>query len=91
MCGYGWGNGWHSSWGWGRRRDECADGAAGRGRGGGDHLRRALPVGQREPSPSSGAGPEGMRAEDRLADRFARGEIDGDEFRQRMALLREHR
>lgn len=38
-----------------------------------------------------GPGPEGMRAEDRLADRFARGEIDEDEFRQRMALLREHR
>jgi putative membrane protein len=32
-----------------------------------------------------------MRAEDRLADRFARGEIDEDEFRRRMTLLREHR
>ena len=38
-----------------------------------------------------GPGPEGMRAEDRLADRFARGEIDDDEFRKRMTLLREHR
>ncbi len=38
-----------------------------------------------------GPGSEGMRAEDRLADRFARGEIDEDEFRQRMSLLREHR
>ena len=35
-------------------------------------------------------GPEGMRAEDRLTDRFARGEIDEDEFRQRMTLLQEH-
>lgn len=39
----------------------------------------------------SGPGSEGMRAEDRLADRFARGEIDDDEFRKRMTLLREHR
>jgi putative membrane protein len=31
------------------------------------------------------------RAEDLLAERYARGEIDEDEFRQRMALLREHR
>ena len=38
-----------------------------------------------------GPGSEGMRAEDRLADRFARGEIDDDEFRKRMTLLREHR
>ncbi len=38
-----------------------------------------------------GPGAEGMRAEDRLADRFARGEIDEDEFRRRMTLLREHR
>ena len=45
----------------------------------------------------SGAGgttrpaPGPNRAEDLLAERFARGEIDEDEFRQRMALLREHR
>ena len=31
------------------------------------------------------------RAEDLLHERFARGEIDGEEYRQRMALLREHR
>ena len=31
------------------------------------------------------------RAEDLLAERFARGEIDDDEFRRRQALLREHR
>ena len=31
------------------------------------------------------------RAEDLLTERFARGEIDEDEFRQRMTLLREHR
>ena len=45
---------------------------------------------------SSGAGttrpaPGPNRAEDLLAERFARGEIDEDEFRRRMALLREHR
>ncbi|KDE97106.1 conserved hypothetical protein [uncultured Mycobacterium sp.] len=32
-----------------------------------------------------------MRAEDLLHERFARGEIDGEEYRQRMALLRDHR
>jgi putative membrane protein len=31
------------------------------------------------------------RAEDVLAERFARGEIDEDEYRQRVALLRENR
>jgi putative membrane protein len=31
------------------------------------------------------------RAEDVLAERFARGEIDEDEFRRRMTTLREHR
>jgi putative membrane protein len=30
-------------------------------------------------------------AEDVLADRFARGEIDEDEYRRRVAALREHR
>jgi len=30
------------------------------------------------------------RAEDLLAERFARGEIDDNEYRQRLALLREH-
>ncbi len=29
--------------------------------------------------------------EDLLASRFARGDIDEDEYRQRMAVLREHR
>ncbi len=47
-------------------------------------------------SDRSGAGatrpaPGPNRAEELLAERFARGEIDEDEFRQRMALLREHR
>ncbi|WP_428844570.1 SHOCT domain-containing protein [Mycolicibacterium hodleri] len=37
-------------------------------------------------APSSGP----SRAEDLLSERFARGEIDADEFRQRHALLREH-
>jgi putative membrane protein len=35
--------------------------------------------------------PLGRRsAEDLLAERYARGEIDDDEYRQRLALLREH-
>lgn len=33
----------------------------------------------------------GRAAEDVLAERFARGEIDDDEYRRRMMLLREHR
>ena len=37
----------------------------------------------------TGAGPS--RAEGLLAERFARGEIDEDEFQRRMTLLREHR
>ena len=40
----------------------------------------------------SGPGPSRpARAEDLLAERFARGEIDDDEYRQRLTLLREHR
>ena len=31
------------------------------------------------------------RAEDLLAERFARGEIDDEEYRHRLTLLREHR
>jgi uncharacterized membrane protein len=38
--------------------------------------------------PGTGHGPD---AEDALAQRFARGEIDEDEYRQRMTLLHEHR
>jgi putative membrane protein len=34
--------------------------------------------------------PGQVRAEDVLAERFARGEIDDNEYRQRLALLREH-
>ena len=42
--------------------------------------------------PGAGPGPSGpARAEDLLAERFARGEIDDDEYRQRLTLLREHR
>ncbi|MGW2022928.1 SHOCT domain-containing protein [Streptomyces decoyicus] len=33
----------------------------------------------------------GRRAEDLLAERFARGEIDEDEYKRRLALLREQR
>lgn len=32
----------------------------------------------------------GRRPEDLLADRFARGEIDDEEYRRRMVVLREH-
>ncbi|MCB0931791.1 MAG: SHOCT domain-containing protein [Mycobacterium sp.] len=35
--------------------------------------------------------PPGHTPEDLLAQRFARGEIDEDEYRQRMAVLLEHR
>lgn len=31
------------------------------------------------------------RAEDVLAERYARGEIDEEEYRRRLALIREHR
>jgi len=53
-------------------------------------------MGRRKDVVISGAGttrpaPGPNRAEDLLAERFARGEIDEDEFRRRMALLREHR
>ena len=35
-------------------------------------------------------GPSARAPEDVLADRFARGEVDDEEYRRRMALLREH-
>ncbi|WP_436846972.1 SHOCT domain-containing protein [Streptomyces atratus] len=42
--------------------------------------------------PSSGeSGRGGRRAEELLAERFARGEIDEDEYKRRLTLLREHR
>lgn len=34
--------------------------------------------------------PPGRRAEDILAERFARGDIDDEDYRRRVALLREH-
>ncbi|MGV9244911.1 SHOCT domain-containing protein [Streptomyces sp. NPDC003710] len=43
------------------------------------------------PPPSGGRGWGGGRAEDLLAERFARGEIDEDEYKRRLALLREQR
>ncbi len=86
MCGYGWG--WGNGWA-----------------GGGILLMVLLVIavivaivfavrylsGSGSVQHRGGAVSEGMRAEDRLADRFARGEIDEDEFRRRMTLLREHR
>ncbi|GAA2800310.1 SHOCT domain-containing protein [Mycolicibacterium pallens] len=91
MCGYGWNHGWNGTWGWGGIVMSVlmlllvvavvvAIVFAVRYLAGGASLHHR-----------GSSGPEGMPAEDRLADRFARGEIDGDEFRQRMALLREHR
>ncbi|MFD9600926.1 SHOCT domain-containing protein [Streptomyces sp. NPDC059970] len=41
--------------------------------------------------PSGEYGWGGRRAEDLLAERFARGEIDEDEYKRRLALLREQR
>jgi putative membrane protein len=41
----------------------------------------------RPSSPGSGR----RQAEDLLAERFALGEIDEDEYKRRLALLREHR
>lgn len=44
-------------------------------------------------SPPASGGPWGgnRRAEDLLAERFARGEIDEDEYQRRLTVLREHR
>ena len=48
---------------------------------GGSHHNRA----------GSGSVPADSRAEDVLAERYARGEIDDDEYRRRLTLIREHR
>ncbi|MFI9626030.1 SHOCT domain-containing protein [Streptomyces sp. NPDC052042] len=46
----------------------------------------------RRPGPPPGeAGWGGRRAEDLLAERFARGEIDDEEYRRRLTVLREQR
>lgn len=45
------------------------------------------PRGTARPTPDSGQG----RAEDVLAERFARGEIDEDEYKRRLELLRASR
>lgn len=42
-------------------------------------------------SPFGEPGAGSRRAEDLLAERFARGEIDEDEYKRRLALLRENR
>ena len=47
-------------------------------------------AGSRHPGANPGISAP-ARAEDLLAERFARGEIDDDEYRQRLTLLREHR
>ncbi|MEU2772012.1 hypothetical protein ABZ646_03580 [Streptomyces sp. NPDC007162] len=43
------------------------------------------------PPPSGEGRSQDRRAEDLLAERFARGEIDDDEYKRRLGLLREHR
>ncbi|MEU6776603.1 hypothetical protein [Streptomyces sp. NPDC046759] len=43
------------------------------------------------PPPPGEGGWQDRRAENLLAERFARGEIDEDEYKRRLALLREHR
>ncbi|MFJ5518656.1 SHOCT domain-containing protein [Streptomyces griseoluteus] len=43
------------------------------------------------PSPRGEGGWQDRGAESLLAERFARGEIDEDEYRRRLAVLREHR
>jgi putative membrane protein len=87
MCGWGWGG---NGWGWGGGVMTIvmalfllavivvvafAIGYLAR-RGGSQYNRVS----------SAATGPE-----DTLAHRFARGEIDDDEYRRRIALLREHR
>jgi putative membrane protein len=49
---------------------------------------RDLARGGSQPNEASSAAPG---PEDTLAHRFARGEIDDDEYRRRITLLREHR
>lgn len=48
---------------------------------------RALGADSRSRGGTSGS----RRPDELLTERFARGEIDEDEFRRRMALLRQHR
>ncbi|MEU8693926.1 SHOCT domain-containing protein [Streptomyces sp. NPDC048665] len=43
------------------------------------------------PPPPGEGGWQERRAENLLAERFARGEIDEDEYKRRLAVLREHR
>jgi putative membrane protein len=50
-------------------------------------IRYLADSGSHRNQPSSGP----ALVEDVLAERFARGEIDEDEFRRRITLLREHR
>lgn len=92
MCG---GNGWMwnggpgGGWGWGGWLMTAlvmviffvvlitAIVAAVRYLGGGHHVSHSTPTGR--------------RPEDLLAERFARGEIDDEEYGRRVSLLREHR
>jgi len=46
--------------------------------------------GSRHNRDGGGPAPAGSRAEDVLAERYARGEIDDDEYQRRLTLIREH-
>jgi putative membrane protein len=92
MCGRGWGG---NGWGW-----------AGNGWGWGGVVTyivlavllvavvivvaAAVRYLVRGGSPYTGASSEATGPEATLAERFARGEIDDDEYRRRITLLREH-
>lgn len=91
MCGWG-GNGWMSNgggWGWGGLVMYILLAL----------LLVAVVVGVtfailalvRRSSPHEAASPVATGPEATLAHRFARGEIDEDEYRRRVTLLREHR
>ena len=86
MCGWGWGWG-GNGWGWGGNAIMLAV------------LLLAVIVtvafaigylARRGGSQYNGASSAATGPEDTLAQRFARGEIDEEEYRRRIALLREH-
>ncbi len=83
MCGWGWGG-----MGLGRLHDVRPVGGA----SGGDSFRGGLcdPRGRSWGGQQIDASPA-TRPGDVLAQRFARGEIDEDEYRRSIAVLREHR
>jgi putative membrane protein len=84
MCGWG-GNGWGGNgWGWGAIMLAVLLVAV--------IVAVVFAIGYlaRGGSQYNGVSSAATGPEDTLAQRFARGEIDEDEYRQRIALLREH-